>query len=119
MDVMNGTDSRVAELTTSLAAARERSPSPALSSIDSIDDPLADLGPEPVVPAAGFHNDIEAEKAFIYLLKKFRVDETWTWDVTMRKIIVDPLYKSLKTLAEKKNVWQKVCTDLDAPSIPH
>ncbi|KAI5453716.1 U1 snRNP protein [Naganishia albida] len=98
----------------SLAAARERSPSPALSSIDSIDDPLADLGPEPVVPAAGFHNDIEAEKAFIYLLKKFRVDETWTWDVTMRKIIVDPLYKSLKTLAEKKNVWQKYTSDLVA-----
>lgn len=90
------------------AASRERSPSPALSSIESIDDPLAGLGPEPVVPPGGIANTIEAEKAFIYLLKKFRVDETWTWDVTIRKIIVDPLYKSLKTLAERKAVWQKV-----------
>lgn len=79
------------------------------------------MGPEPVVPPAGFHNTIEAEKAFVYLLKKFRVDETWTWDVTIRKIIVDPLYKSLKTLAERKAVWQKVSTleiSLDAANSP-
>ncbi len=36
------------------------------------------------------------------------MDETWTWDVTMRKIITDPLYKALNTLAEKKNAWAKV-----------
>jgi pre-mRNA-processing factor 40 len=64
-----------------------------------------------VVPPTGFHNDIEAEKAFIYLLKKFRVDETWTWEMTIGKTIVDPLYKSLKTMAEKKHVWQKVRAD--------
>ena len=87
---------------------RDRSPSPALSSIESLTDPLASLGPEPIVPPGGIANTIEAEKAFVYLLKKFRVDETWTWDVTIRKIIVDPLYKSLKTLAERKAVWQKV-----------
>ncbi|KAJ9092221.1 hypothetical protein QFC19_008758 [Naganishia cerealis] len=94
--------------------SRNRSPSPALSALESIEDPLAHLGPEPVVPPGGFHNQIEAEHAFIYLLKKFRVDETWTWDVTIRKLIVDPLYKSLKTLAERKNVWQKYISDLVA-----
>ncbi|GHJ83823.1 hypothetical protein NliqN6_0225 [Naganishia liquefaciens] len=92
---------------------RDRSPSPALSSIASHDDDQ-DLGPEPIIPPGGIANTIEAEKAFVYLLRKFRVDESWTWDVTIRKIIVDPLYKSLKTLAERKAVWQKYIADLVA-----
>lgn len=89
-------------------SSRNRSPSPAPSLLESIDDPIALLGPEPVVPPGGFHNQIEAEQAFTYLLKKTKVDQTWTWDMTIRKIITEPLYKSLKTLAEKKDVWQKV-----------
>jgi hypothetical protein len=38
------------------------------------------------------------------------VDETWTWDQTMRKIIMDPLYKALETLAQKKAAFEKVST---------
>ncbi|KAJ9103772.1 hypothetical protein QFC21_002234 [Naganishia friedmannii] len=95
-------------------SSRNRSPSPAPSILESIDDPLTILGPEPVVPPGGFHNSIEAEQAFIYLLKKCKVDQTWSWDVTIRKIITEPLYKSLKTLAEKKDVWQKYTADLVA-----
>ena len=36
------------------------------------------------------------------------MDETWTWDQTMRKIIMDPLYKALETLAQKKAAFEKV-----------
>ncbi|KAJ9120055.1 hypothetical protein QFC22_002952 [Naganishia vaughanmartiniae] len=95
-------------------SSRNRSPSPAPSILESIDDPIALLGPEPVVPPGGFHNQVEAEQAFVYLLKKTRVDQTWSWDMTIRKIITEPLYKSLKTLAEKKDVWQKYTADLVA-----
>jgi len=42
------------------------------------------------------------------LLKRDGVDETWTWDQTMRKIIMDPLYKALETLAQKKAAFEKV-----------
>ena len=61
-----------------------------------------------VWPQGGFRNKAEAEDAFLYLLKKEGIDETWTWDTTMRTIITDPLYKVLETLAEKKAVWLKV-----------
>lgn len=73
-----------------------------------------DIGPPPIVPMGGFSTAQDAERAFVYLLKKAKVDETWTWDVTMRKIITDPLYKSLNTLAEKKNAWQRYIHDLKA-----
>lgn len=44
----------------------------------------------------------------MHLLRKAGVDANWTWDMTMRTIITDPLYKALSTLAEKKAAWQKV-----------
>jgi hypothetical protein len=61
-----------------------------------------------VIPPGGFSNHEKAEEAFIYLLKRDGVDETWTWDQTMRKIIMDPLYKALETLAQKKAAFEKV-----------
>jgi hypothetical protein len=71
-----------------------------------------------VWPQGGFRNKGEAEDAFLYLLKKEGVDETWTWDYTMRTIITDPLYKVLETLAEKKAVWEKVSQGA-SPAVNH
>ena len=68
--------------------------------------------PEPIqritFPAGGFKNVEDAEEAFIYLMKREKIDETWTWDQTMRKTIMDPLYKALDTLAQKKAAFEKV-----------
>ncbi|EJU03810.1 hypothetical protein DACRYDRAFT_105962 [Dacryopinax primogenitus] len=72
------------------------------------------LPPDPVIPQGGFATSEEGEKAFMHLLRKAGVDATWTWDQTMRAIITDPLYKSLKSLAEKKAAWQKYVEDLKA-----
>ena len=66
------------------------------------------LPDDPVIPHNGFATVEEGEKAFMHLLRKAGVDASWSWDQTMRTIITDPLYKSLNTLAEKKNAWQKV-----------
>ncbi|WVO18238.1 hypothetical protein L204_105946 [Cryptococcus depauperatus] len=60
-----------------------------------------------VMPSGGFNSRGEAEEAFTYLLKREGVNETWTWDQTMRKIVLDPLYNALDTLAEKKAVFEK------------
>ncbi|ORX38961.1 hypothetical protein BD324DRAFT_617994 [Kockovaella imperatae] len=58
-------------------------------------------------PMGGFLTHEKAEEAFMYLLKKEGIDENWTWDQTMRKIVLDPLYKALNTLAEKKEAFEK------------
>ena len=61
------------------------------------------------MPPGGFPSVEKAEEGFVYLLKREKIDEKWTWDQTMRKIIMDPLYKALDTLAHKKAVFEKVC----------
>lgn len=61
-----------------------------------------------VIPDKGWQTLEQAEEAFEYLLKKSNVEASWTWDVAMRAIITDPLYKSLHTLAEKKAVFNRV-----------
>lgn len=61
-----------------------------------------------VIPPGGFLTHEKAEAAFIHLLKREGVDENWTWDQTMRKIIMDPLYKALDTLAQKRAAFEKV-----------
>jgi pre-mRNA-processing factor 40 len=66
------------------------------------------LPDDPLIPHNGFQTVEEGEKAFMHLLRKAGVDAGWTWDMTMRAIITDPLYKALGTLAEKKAAWQKV-----------
>jgi pre-mRNA-processing factor 40 len=67
---------------------------------------------EPVVPTNGFSTHEEAEKAFWYLLKKNSVAPDSTWEDTIRAIITDPLYRSFNSMAERKESWQKVRTDL-------
>lgn len=64
-----------------------------------------------VIPPGGFLTHDKAEGAFMHLLRREGVDETWTWDQTMRKIIMDPLYKALDTLAQKKTAFEKVNID--------
>lgn len=55
-----------------------------------------------------FRGDKEgAEAAFIQLLENTRVDVDWTWETTMRAIITDPLYKALKSIAERKAAFAK------------
>lgn len=55
-----------------------------------------------------FKGDKEAaEAAFIQLLEDTGVDVDWTWEATMRSIITNPLYKALKTIAERKAAFNK------------
>ncbi|ETS64340.1 hypothetical protein PaG_01187 [Moesziomyces aphidis] len=55
-----------------------------------------------------FKGDKEAaEAAFIQLLEQTGVDIDWTWETTMRTIITNPLYKALKTIAERKAAFHK------------
>ena len=61
------------------------------------------------MPPGGFLTHEKAEEGFVFLLKKEGIDETWAWDQAMRKIVLDPLYKALNTLAEKKETFEKVC----------
>ncbi|GAA6019581.1 hypothetical protein JCM11491_001346 [Sporobolomyces phaffii] len=48
----------------------------------------------------------EAEAAFKGMLKTLKVDSSWTWEMVMKEAITDPLYKALKTLAERKNAFE-------------
>ncbi|PWZ03518.1 hypothetical protein BCV70DRAFT_18701 [Testicularia cyperi] len=54
-------------------------------------------------PEFDFRGDKQgAEAAFMQLLENANVDVDWTWETTMRAIITDPLYKALKSIAERK-----------------
>lgn len=59
-----------------------------------------------------FRDKEEAEQAFMSLLRSKGVDVDWTWEGTMRAVITEPLYKALKTLAERKAAFQKYIEDL-------
>ncbi|WWC91393.1 uncharacterized protein L201_006337 [Kwoniella dendrophila CBS 6074] len=106
------------------AAANAIAPYGSLPPTTSTESPLSRNGSEtpsqaqqqtPVIPAqevivmppGGFADRAKAEEAFIYLLKREGINEQWTWDQTMRKIIMDPLYKALNSLAEKKGAFEK------------
>ena len=68
------------------------------------------IPPEEVItfPMGGFLTHEKAVEGFQFLLRREGVDETWTWDQTMRKVIMDPLYKALDTLAQKKAAFELV-----------
>lgn len=93
--------------------SRSRSPSPSKKEEEDEEleekDDLA-IGPAPMIPPGGYSNTRDAEEAFIWLLKKTKVDESWSWEKVMGTIITEPLYKALNTSAEKKNAYQKVCS---------
>ncbi|KAI7898550.1 uncharacterized protein BX663DRAFT_524529 [Cokeromyces recurvatus] len=48
----------------------------------------------------------EAEAAFFQLLKETGVKSDWSWEQAMRAIITKPLYRALKTAAERKAAFQ-------------
>ncbi|CAO1631408.1 unnamed protein product [Sympodiomycopsis kandeliae] len=52
------------------------------------------------------------EEAFRSLLQNKGVTTSSTWEQTMRDIVTDPLYKALRSLAERKAVFNEYQTDL-------
>lgn len=67
--------------------------------------PIPSRPPSNVIP--NFHTFEEAERAFIGMLKATGVTTSWTWEQVMRETITEPLYKALKTLAERKAAFEK------------
>ncbi|KAF5448316.1 hypothetical protein F2P56_028863 [Juglans regia] len=77
---------------------------------DEIGEKLNDIGleaksvdPEPMIYA----NKLEAKNAFKALLESANVGSDWTWDRAMRVIINDRRYGALKTLGERKQVFNE------------
>ncbi|KAI8622055.1 hypothetical protein BC830DRAFT_1163258 [Chytriomyces sp. MP71] len=68
----------------------------------------------PLVPVAStvsaaqmnFETKEDAEAAFKEMLEVSGVGLDWTWDQTMRHVINKPMYRSLKTLSERKVAFQ-------------
>ncbi|KND04497.1 uncharacterized protein SPPG_00225 [Spizellomyces punctatus DAOM BR117] len=58
-----------------------------------------------------FNTKEEAEAAFRRLLSDKGVTPEWTWDETMRVIIGHPIYRALKTLAERRSAFEKYVED--------
>lgn len=54
-----------------------------------------------------FQTQQEAERAFMGMLKTIGVNASWTWEQVMRETITNPMYKALKTLAERKTAFEK------------
>lgn len=52
------------------------------------------------------------QDAFKHLLRTTGVTLAWTWEQTMRQIVTEPLYKALKSLAERKAVFADYQSDL-------
>ncbi|CEQ40246.1 SPOSA6832_01840 [Sporobolomyces salmonicolor] len=74
----------------------------------------AGLPPAPIAPLAAsaaatvsFATQAEAESAFKGMLKTLGVDSTWTWEMVMKEAITEPLYKALRTLAERKSAFER------------
>ncbi|KAM4088621.1 hypothetical protein ACJW30_07G085100 [Castanea mollissima] len=61
------------------------------------------VDPEPLIYA----NKLEAKNAFKALLESANVGSEWTWDRAMRVIINDRRYGALKTLGERKQVFNE------------
>jgi len=66
-----------------------------ISSLSARPDPPNDL----VMPYNGFPTT-EGERAFFHLLRKENVDANWTWDQTIRAIVIEPLRKGEGRVAE-------------------
>ncbi|KAJ2747929.1 U1 snRNP protein [Coemansia sp. BCRC 34301] len=78
--------------------------------------------PPPVPPAAAlepqrvfrreYRTHEEAEEAFLGLLSSHKVGSDWSWEQTLREIVSDPDYRSLKTLQERKEAFYKYTSKL-------
>jgi pre-mRNA-processing factor 40 len=54
----------------------------------------------------------EAEAAFLKLLRRVGVQADWTWERTMKAIIKDPQYRSLKDPKERKVAFEKLIIEM-------
>ncbi|EGC42993.1 pre-mRNA-processing protein prp40 [Histoplasma capsulatum var. duboisii H88] len=54
----------------------------------------------------------EAEAAFMKLLRRSNVQPEWTWEQTMRLIIKDPQYRSLRDPRERKAAFEKYALEV-------
>lgn len=54
----------------------------------------------------------EAEEAFIQLLRRKGVTADATWENTLRNIVTEPLYKALRSLADRKAAFHKYVSEL-------
>ena len=54
----------------------------------------------------------EAEAAFLKLLRRHNVDPSATWEETMRSIIKDPQYRSLKDPKDRKLAFEKYAVEM-------
>jgi pre-mRNA-processing factor 40 len=54
----------------------------------------------------------EAEAAFLKLLRRNNVQPDWTWEQTMRAIIKDPQYRSLKDPKDRKAAFEKYAVEV-------
>ncbi|KAI8816324.1 uncharacterized protein EV422DRAFT_509905 [Fimicolochytrium jonesii] len=54
-----------------------------------------------------FNTREEAEAAFKGLLAETGVTHHWTWEQTMREVIDQPMYRALKTLAERRSAFDQ------------
>ncbi|KAJ3357231.1 hypothetical protein HDU83_008044 [Entophlyctis luteolus] len=67
--------------------------------------------PQAAVVSVNFDTKEEAEAAFKDMLEEANVGLDWSWDQTMRHVINKPMYRSLKSLAERKQAFQDYVTE--------
>ncbi|KAI7861501.1 hypothetical protein BDF14DRAFT_1868453 [Spinellus fusiger] len=77
-------------------------PHPELEKPYRIRQPLSNSALLSQAPPVEYNSRDEAERAFTRLLKETNVKSDWTWEQAMRAIITNPVYRSLKTVAERK-----------------
>ncbi|GAA5968719.1 hypothetical protein JCM11641_000709 [Rhodosporidiobolus odoratus] len=66
--------------------------------------------PAPSLSAAtvvSFNTIAEAETAFKGMLRELGVNSSWTWEQVMKEAITEPMYKALKSLAERKAAFEQ------------
>ena len=54
-----------------------------------------------------FFTKQEAESAFIKMLEECDIPSSWSWDQCMRAIVNKPMYKSLRTVVERREAFEK------------
>ncbi|GAA99509.1 uncharacterized protein L969DRAFT_86773 [Mixia osmundae IAM 14324] len=58
-----------------------------------------------------FNKPEDAKNAFNQLLRLAGVNPTWTWERTMRDLITEPMFKSLRTMGERKAAFEAYIAD--------
>ena len=61
---------------------------------------------------ATFNSPAEAAAAFKKMLEKVGVKPYWSWEQTMAKTIDKPVYRAVKTLDERKRLFQEYVDEI-------